>query len=144
MSTRRFFPLVTTLTLALLSACGGVHSSVGFRLPENGDVERGRAAFIDLKCYTCHTVNGVETPEPAGDTLVALGGAVTEVRTDGYLVASIIHPSHKIKARPKEAVTVEGVSRMPDFTRSMTVRQLIDIVAMLQSRYRYMPPPTPY
>ena len=33
---------------------------------------------------------------------------------------------------------------MPDFAHTMTVRQLIDLTAFLQSRYRYAPPPEMY
>lgn len=124
-----------------LAACGGVHSASGFRLPENGDIERGKTAFAELKCDTCHTVDGVDFPAPTELPAVPLGGRVREVRTDGYLVTSIIHPSHKLAARPVEETTVEGESRMPDFTNTMTVRQLVDLVALLQSRYRFEPPP---
>jgi hypothetical protein len=73
--------------------------------------------------------------------VVVLGGEVQEVRTDGYLVTSIIHPSHKLGPYPRGEVAVDGESRMPDYTRSMTVRQLIDVVAYLQSHYRVTPPP---
>ena len=124
-----------------LAACGGVHSPSGFRLPENGDIERGKTAFAELKCWACHTVDGVDFPAPTEQPTVPLGGMVREIRTDGYLVTSIIHPSHKLAARPVKEITVEGESRMPDYTRSITVRQLVDMVALLQSRYRFEPPP---
>ena len=124
-----------------LAACGGTHSASGFRLPENGDIERGKTAFAELKCWACHTVDGMDFPAPTEQPAVPLGGRVREVRTDGYLVTSIIHPSHKLAARPVEEITVEGESRMPDYTMSITVRQLVDMVAMLQSRYRFEPPP---
>ena len=128
----------------LIAGCGGVHSPVGFRLPDNGDTERGQRAFTQLNCYECHTVDGVELPEPRPGlpTVVALGGPVREIRTDGYLVASIINPSHRFARYPREKVAVEGESRMPDYADKMTVRQLVDIVAFLQDRYRLLPPPT--
>ena len=121
--------------------CGGVHSASGFRLPETGDIEQGKAAFAQLECWACHTVDGVDFPAPTIEPSIPLGGTVREVRTDGYLVTSIIHPSHKLAARPVEEVSVDGESRMPDFTSTLTVRQLVDLVAMLQSRYRFEPPP---
>lgn len=114
------------------------HSATGFRLPENGDPDRGRAAFVALQCYSCHQVSDEEgLPEPdAGIATVRLGGDVSEIRTDGYLVTSIIHPSH----RAKQSQRIEDESPMPDYSR-MTVRQLIDLVAYMQTRYRLVPAP---
>lgn len=126
------------LASVVLGCTTGRQSAVGFRLPENGDPVRGKAAFVELECYRCHTVSGEEglpDPKSAVDA-IGLGGDVQEIRTDGYLVTSIIHPSHRI--RPAQAV--EGESAMPDYSR-MTVRQLVDLVAYLQSRYRTVSPP---
>ena len=55
--------------------------------------------------------------------------------TDGYLVTSIIYPSYQLASYPKEQITANGESRMPHYADKMTVRQLTDIVAFLQSRY---------
>jgi hypothetical protein len=120
-----------------LAGCGGRHSAAGFRLPENGDVERGKAAFVDLKCHGCHTVANVELPPPTSvGKPVRLGGKVHEARTDGYLVTSIIHPSHKVvRTQPAGLLEPEGESHMPDLTRQMSVRQLVDLVAFLQASY---------
>ncbi|MBK5291470.1 MAG: cytochrome c [Acidobacteriia bacterium] len=139
-----FFRTMTILTLAGAAGCTtSRQSAVGFRLPENGNIDRGNAAFAALNCHACHTVKGVELPavESAITTKVPLGGDVYEVRTDGYLVTSIIHPSHKLASQPKERISVEGESKMPDYTHRMSVRQLIDLVAFLQSTYRVLPPP---
>ena len=133
--------------LATLAACGsGRHSPAGFRLPENGDPERGRAAFVALKCVTCHRVFGEDLPAPTVDppVPVVLGGRVHEIRTDGYLVTSIIHPSHRITGFPREQVVADGASRMPDPPPDMTVSQLVDIVAFLQERYEVVPAPVMY
>lgn len=137
-------PWAATVILVVLASCNsGRHSPVGFRLPESGDIDRGRVAFVELQCHTCHRVIGEDFPAPTNEPAVpvALGGTVHEVRTDGYLVTSIIHPSHKLAGYPKDRVSVDGESRMPDASRSMTVRQLIDITAYLQSRYKVVPPP---
>lgn len=135
--------LAAILLLGVTAACGGRHSAAGFRLPENGDVERGKAAFVALKCYACHTVARVDMPPPTSVGLpVPLGGTVYEVRTDGYLVTSIIHPSHAVAHPPRVAVVSPEVeSHMPDFSREMTVRQLVDLVAFLQSTYEIAPAP---
>ena len=134
------------LVLAGSSCSSGRHSPVGFRLPESGEVGRGRTAFSELGCHKCHKVVGDDFPAPTADppVPVALGGTVHEVRTDGYLVTSIINPSHKLAGYPKDQVSTEGQSRMPDTTADMTVRQLVDLVAYLQSRYEVVPPPQMY
>lgn len=139
----RAIPSIAAACLLALG-CGGVHSPVGFRLPDNGDFERGKRAFTQLNCYECHTVDGVDLPEPRPGlpAVVALGGPVREIRTDGYLVSAIINPSHRLAPYPEEAVAVEGESRMPDYADTMTIRQLVDIVAFLQARYSLLPPPT--
>jgi hypothetical protein len=92
-------------------------------------------------------VDGVDLPPPTLIPLpsasVVLGGQVFEIRTDGYLVTSIINPSHKLaRGLDKEEITTSaGESRMPDYSDIMTVRQLIDLVAFLQSRYTVVPVP---
>lgn len=134
---------VIALSLGVVACTSGRQSAAGFRLPENGDVERGKVAFATHECHTCHTVSGGGVPAPSTPDLmtVRLGGEVTEIRTDGYLVTSIIHPSHKIRATNREVGTIEGESRMPDYTATMTVRDLVDITSFLQSRYRLAPLP---
>jgi hypothetical protein len=101
---------------------------------------------VELQCHTCHQVAGeeLEAPTIEPDMAIALGGTVYEIRTDGYLVTSIINPSHKLAGYPKERVSTDGESKMPDTTRGMTVRQLVDIVAFLQARYKVVPPPQMY
>ena len=135
------------LVLAGSSCSSGRHSPVGFRLPESGEVGRGRTAFSELGCHKCHKVVGEDFPAPTVDPSVpvALGGTVHEIRTDGYLVTSIINPSHRLVGYPKGQVAIEGQSRMPDEFQGMTVRQLVDLVAYLQSRYSVVPshPMTP-
>ena len=140
--------LVTNLgviLLILLAAAGSPRKSgAGFRLPD-GDVQRGKAAFTELKCNTCHTVAGTEIPVPnkayAYVRVVVLGGEVRQVKTYGALVTSIINPSHSLApGYPKELITKDNHSAMSNFNDTMTVRQLIDIVAFLQSRYKLVPP----
>ena len=47
----------------------------------------------------------------------------------------MISPSHQLATYPKEQITTGGVSRMPNYTDRMSVRQMVDLVAFLQSRY---------
>lgn len=133
----QLLPIVVMLggTIACES---GRHSSAGFRLPVNGDVDRGKVAFVQLGCNQCHEVSGMDFAKPTVQppVPVILGGVVPSEPTDGYLVTSIINPSYALAPYPKDTVTVGGKSRMPDYSGRMTVQQLVDTVAFLQSRYK--------
>ncbi len=139
--------LLAAAALATTSGCDpGRRQAKGFRLPE-GDVEQGKATFVALGCNGCHTVDGVELPQPSGEpaVTVALGGEVVRVKTYGELVTSVVHPSHSLApGHPKEKIQIDGKSIMPDLTGAMTVRQMIDIVAFLHSRYSEKPYYTDY
>ena len=131
----------------LTIGCVNPRSSAGFRLPD-GDAERGKAAFLELKCYNCHTVSGVDLAvrgkEYAYLRSVVLGGETRRVKTYGELVTSIINPSHALApGYPKELITKGDQSAMTNFNDTLTVRQLTDLVAFLQSRYQLLPPMVP-
>ncbi|MCA9231605.1 MAG: hypothetical protein KDA57_13220 [Planctomycetales bacterium] len=74
---------------------------------------------------------------PASDqVVVALGGKVSQIKTYGELVTSIINPSHRFaKGYTPGEVAVEGESKMTNYNDVMTVSQLIDLVAFLQAHY---------
>jgi len=108
-----------------------------FMLPP-GDAVRGQEAFVALRCYACHRVQGATLPAPVATPPVPITlGAAPSSWTDAGLVTSIIAPSHAI-ARPEygENVATGGLSRMGDFTSVMTVRQLVDLVAFLRKHER--------
>jgi L-cysteine S-thiosulfotransferase len=137
--------IAAALAPALLACSASPKSSAGFRLPD-GDPERGRAVFAEMRCHTCHKVAGAEFPAPTADPPVplVLGGEVPYAKTDGELVTSIINPSHKIAPGLRQEQVMRGdASRMPNFGDLMTVRQMIDLVAYLQSRYRVVRPGAP-
>jgi L-cysteine S-thiosulfotransferase len=145
---KRFTHCIGAGLLALLAGCEtSPQSGKGFTLPE-GDVVRGEAAFVALQCHACHSVSGVELPErePELDRPVALGGEVTRISTYGELVASIINPSHKLaRGYPQETIAENGESKMTNYNEVMTVQQLTDLVAFLQSHYTLAPQvPTDY
>lgn len=126
----------------LFAACeSGRHASTGFRLAA-GDAGRGKQAFIELECYTCHEVAGSDLPQPSVQppVPVKLGGAVLREKTDGYLAAAILNPSHAIAGRPKEMVMINNQSRMPDLRDRMTLQQLTDLVEFLQQSYTLRSP----
>jgi mono/diheme cytochrome c family protein len=125
-----------------LAGCDpGRHSAAGFRLAD-GDAARGKQAFLDLQCYQCHEVAGTDLPKPAVQppVPVQLGGTIAREKTDGYLATAILNPSHAIAGYPKEMVMVNNQSRMPDNSDKITLRQLSDLVAFLQSTYVVRPP----
>lgn len=131
------------LFTVMICACGcaGPKSGKGFTLPD-GDPRRGEQLFVELKCHECHSVSGIDLPDPeeARDPLVGLGGEVPRISTYGELVTSIINPSHKLaKGYAAEQTAANGQSKMRNYNDVMTVSQLIDLVAFLQSRYELMP-----
>lgn len=128
------------LVAALVSGCvPGPKSSEGFRLPD-GDAKKGEQAFLDLQCNRCHTVDGVELPPPRVFKLT-LGGETARVKTYGELVTSIINPSHVLSEQYKQQLADAKESPMPDLTEEISVHQMIDLVAFLQSHYRLIEPP---
>lgn len=133
----RLYVLVIAFAAALAACDTGPKSARGFRLPD-GDVAAGKAAFVDLQCYECHVVPGVDLPSPATEREieVVLGGKVRRIQTYGELVTSIINPSHKLaKGYLKDQISTDGKSKMKILNDTMTVRQLTDLVAFLQAQY---------
>ena len=131
--------LLIVFTLILGGCSEEAKQGRGFRLPD-GDIERGKQAFVSLKCNTCHTVSGVDlaTPETADPHQVPLGGTVHQVKTYGQLVTAIIHPSHDISIdiNGNNAPEVDTESPMHDFNSKMSVQEMIDLVTFLHSQYR--------
>ena len=144
MKTRTYLAAAGACVLLVAVGCEApVNSGRGFTLPE-GDEERGKTAFVDLKCYTCHVVQGIDDFPKPGDTVtspVFIGGTVARAKTYGDLVTAIVHPSHQLteelQGRWEEQ---SGLSPMPEFNDNMTVRQMIDLVTFLQPRYTKLEP----
>jgi sulfur-oxidizing protein SoxX len=130
-----------------VTACDtGPKSAAGFRLPD-GNADVGKQLFVQLECNSCHRISELElaAPAQAGPVSVMLGGPVAKVKNYGQLVSSIINPSHKIVHHyPKEEVSVDGESLMPTYNETMTVQELIDLVAFLQAQYRVTMPQNSY
>ncbi len=134
--------LAIALLLLLLGCEAAAKSSAGFRLPD-GDPAGGRQVVLDMKCHACHQVDGGGFPAPTAEPPVPilLGGSVPYTKTDGELVTAIINPSHKIApALRTEQVKSGDASRMPDYGDHLTVRQMVDLVAFLQTRYTVIRP----
>ncbi len=101
-----------------------------------GDVARGREAFLELGCNACHTVRGGGFPAPTVDPPMpfVLGERWGAPPSDAWLVTSLVNPSHEML--PGHLVLFHGsgmVYRMKDYSRTMTVGQMADLVVFLQS-----------
>jgi sulfur-oxidizing protein SoxX len=121
----------------------GPKSGLGLRLPE-GDISKGKTAFTEIGCPQCHKIQSLDLPRPNRDPeiTVILGGQVRHIETYGELVTSIINPTHEVSRRaPRVDGKLPRESQMENFNDMMTVAQLIDLVAFLQSRYELLPEP---
>lgn len=100
MNARIVLATAAVAALSAISCAPSPKSGRGFVMP-TGNAEKGQAAFVQLKCTECHTVDRVELPAPATPARmnVVLGGDVTRIRTYGELVTAIIHPNRNISEK---------------------------------------------
>lgn len=130
--------LLIFLGIVLIYGCD--HQSQGFALPPGG-LEEGKLAFSISGCDKCHSVGNIEWKGTNEDVHIRLGGEVSSLKTYGELVTSIIHPNHEVDKKHKDiALNNLGLSKMENFNQSLTVQELVDIVAYLQSEYNLKPP----
>ncbi len=140
LASRRALPVLAIGAMVVITGgCNmGPKSGFGFTLPD-GDAERGKETFVAMGCHHCHTVQGVDLPPIDGEreANVGLGGEVVRIKTYGELVTSIVNPSHRLaKGYASADIAVDGASKMVNYNDQMTVSQLIDLVAFLQSHYQ--------
>jgi hypothetical protein len=116
-----------------------------FEFPE-GDAEEGRYSFEEMRCLQCHVVEGV-TFEGEGEAAENEGGigpdltAIGSIQTATYLVAAVLDPNQVIVADPPGQQpgdegsyrTEFGHSKMPEYHDTMTLRQLLDIAAFMET-----------
>jgi len=118
--------------------------SMGLELPE-GNAASGKQVFVEHHCNDCHTVADVEYAESSvpvmymgkrttGKINVVLGGKNSSHRTQGELITSVINPSHKISTSYERHLATTK-SPMRTHNESMTVQNLIDLVAFLQEEF---------
>ena len=103
-----------------------------FRLPE-GDPKAGRRAFVDFECYKCHPVPGENFPtsEGSGDVGPDLSW-MGPLHPAEYFAEAILNPNAVLTEGPG-FLGPDGKSRMPSYTESMTLQQLVDLVAYLRT-----------
>ena len=112
---------------------GGVPPGWRFAVPA-GDPKAGREMFGKLECYKCHEVKGEQfphAPREPGDVGPALTGMGPHHPAE-YLAESLLNPNAVIVVGEGHTGP-DGLSRMPDYNDSLTVKQLIDLVAYLKS-----------
>lgn len=129
--------LLLACAVICLSACGNRGAEEArVHLPA-GDASKGETHFVDLGCVNCHVVVGAELPDStdSGPVRVLLGSGLGG-KTYGDLVTSIVNPSHRLSARYRaDEVSAGGESLMSSYNDVMTVTQLTDLVAFLQTYY---------
>lgn len=98
-----------------------------------GDPAAGRVAFAALSCTSCHAVAGEPGfPAPVAHHAGPELATATAGKAPGWIASSILAPSHEIG--PEARKLMDGqLSPMGDFSDAMSVRQLIDLVAYLDS-----------
>jgi uncharacterized protein involved in high-affinity Fe2+ transport len=121
------------ITAEELHRLGGVPPGWQFRFPD-GDPAAGRAVFAKLECYQCHTIQGESFPQastPAGNTGPELTGMGDHHPVE-YFAESILNPNAIIVMGPGYT-DADGMSIMPDYRDTLTVAELIDLVAYVKS-----------
>lgn len=139
---RSFFRVLIAVALSVAYGCATTppKSGKGFTLPE-GNAEAGKTHYIYFQCNACHQIEGIDqqTGEGREPYSVTLGGEVTRIQTYGELVTSIINPSHRLaKGYPVDTISVNGKSKMRNYNDVMTVTELTELIAFVQSKYKLL------
>ena len=126
-------PAPIRTTMGQLHARGGVPPEWRFLLPP-GDAAEGRKAFVSMECFACHEVKGEsfpqtsKTPRGKGPELTGMGSH----HPAEYFAESIINPNRVI-VEGTGYTGPDGLSTMPSYADTMTLKQLVDVVAYLKS-----------
>ena len=140
MNTRRSIIFASCALVFALTA-GGVTWAAGapttpkvpkgwkFTFPD-GDPTAGKAVFINMKCYSCHSIEipGEKLPSRSRGAGPELTGY--SVLPKEYLAESIIKP-HTFVAAPGYTVK-EGRVAMGEYNHFLSIQELIDLVAFLK------------
>jgi mono/diheme cytochrome c family protein len=121
------------ITMEELHRLGGTPRGWKFALPD-GDPARGKQVFAEAGCFQCHAIRGAGFPEAGADKkpgpeLTGMGGQ----HPVEYLAESILAPNAVILDGPGY-VGPDGLSIMPSYADSLSVRQLLDLVTYLKSQ----------
>ena len=115
-----------------LHRTGGVPRGWKFTLPAGGDPRRGREVFAKLECAKCYEIKP-DYPKTgaAGDVGPELTGMGAHHPAE-YFAESILDPNAVILAG-RGYVGPDGRSIMPDYRDSLSVAELVDLVAYIKS-----------
>jgi mono/diheme cytochrome c family protein len=120
------------MTMEELHRHGGVPPGWRFGFPA-GDPRAGREVFVKLECHKCHAVGGETFPGVARDAGTVgpdLAGMGAHHPAE-YLAESILDPNAVIVTAPG-FTGPDGRSVMPDYRDTLTVAELVDLVAYLK------------
>jgi hypothetical protein len=120
------------MTMEELHRHGGVPPGWRLRVPP-GDPRTGRDVFVKLECFKCHAVKGEHfpgVPTVSGDPGPELTGMGAHHPAE-YVAESILNPDAVIVTGPGYTGP-DGLSIMPDYRSSLTVGELIDLVAYVK------------
>ena len=126
-------PAPIRVTMEQLHAHGGVPRNWKFLMPP-GDAAEGRKVFIAMECFACHEVKGEQfpdtskTPRGTGPDLTGMGAH----HSAEYFAESVVNPNRVI-VLGTGYTGADGLSKMPSYADTMTLRQLVDLVAYLKS-----------
>jgi len=144
---KKFARLIMLGCASILStACSEYPPPVeGFVMPR-GDAVRGKQVFIDVKCYACHDIAGIEFPQREFEPplVLTIGARLHRVKTSGELLTAVIYPDHVISPKYVSALKMAGkaadLTPMPNVGGLMSVTDLIDLIEFLDQQYsRLMP-----
>ena len=125
---------------ALFAIVLAVAGAEDFQLPV-GSPEDGIQAFIDLRCIHCHAIKGTPIQhEELGKRLdLALAAEPRFVHSYPDLITAITNPRHVVQKQYSQLLDPEQRAEtepfMLDLTKTMTVRQFIDLVSLLDQSY---------
>jgi len=112
----------------------GLEPAEYFFIPK-GNPDKGKEAFTALQCTSCHqTADHASLQGPVAAKIGPTLGLIQAEYPAGWIANSIVSPSHTIALDSEGESEGGALSRMPDFTDVMTVRQLIDIIAYIQAQ----------
>jgi len=141
--------VVTPPQKTIVQPGGPVKQQSGLAMPKGwrfampaGNHHAGRQVFIDFECFKCHEVRGEDFPAPKaeqGDVGSVLSG-MGAMHTAEYFAEVMIDPNASVawrvkhhKSENKGYLGPDGTSKMPTYNDSMTIQQLIDMVAYMKS-----------
>lgn len=113
---------------------GGVPKGWKFRIP-GGNAVVGRAVFVKMGCFRCHTIKGEKFPsvdrgpKDVGPELTGIG---SEGHPPELLAEAIVNPNRVILIGEGFSGS-DGSSIMPSYAHVMGVEELFDLTAYLMS-----------